>query len=225
MATKPRGRRDRRPTQKVDETNHSTLEQFPIPAALVEQILLGPADDRRVLQDSPVLVDVWLAYAADPASIQDLLITPHSEATAAEVADCIAKGLKRIERRPDRQRGAKIAYLQGITAAQLYFDEVLRILVPLTQWWRQQKIDVRLDDEQAIRSRMHAFLVPARLRADPAQSSAVFEDFSAFERYIALAGLILWVAEQKRPEDGLKPLEVEEVFKRYEFKIDEIVDT
>jgi len=228
MATKPRGRRDRRSTQKVDEANHSTLEQFPIPAALVEQILLGPADDRRVLQDSPVLVDVWLAYAADPASIQDLLITPHSEATAAEVADCIAKGLKRIGRRLHRQRGAKIAYLQGITAAQLYFDEVLRILVPLTQWWRQQKIDVRLDDEDPhgiIRSRMPAFLVPARLRADPAQSSAVFENFSAFERYIALAGLILWVAEQKRPKDGLKPLEVEQVLERYESKIDEIVDT
>ncbi len=62
--------------QKPNRADEAPLEQFPIPAALVEHILLGPADDRRVLQDSPVLADVWLAYAADPASIQDLLITP-----------------------------------------------------------------------------------------------------------------------------------------------------
>jgi serine protease AprX len=51
-------------------------EPFSIPPALVDHILLGPMHDRGVLQDSPILGDVWLAYAADPASVQDLLITP-----------------------------------------------------------------------------------------------------------------------------------------------------
>jgi serine protease AprX len=89
---KPRERRGRGPRQEAGEIKDSAVEQFPIPAALVDQILLGPADDRRVLQDSPVLGDVWLAYAADPSSVQDLLITPLRQATAAEVADHIAKG-------------------------------------------------------------------------------------------------------------------------------------
>jgi serine protease AprX len=195
---KPRERRGRRPRQKAGATSDTTLEQFPIPTALVDRILLGPADDRRVLQDSPVLGDVWLAYAADPSSIQDLLITPHREATAAEVADHIAKGLKMIGRGPDRQRGAKIAYLQGITAARLYFDEVLRILVPVTQWWHRQGIDGGLDDgrRQSIRFRMQEILAPARLGAGPQDTSAAFWGFSALDRYIALAGLILWVAKQ-----------------------------
>ena len=57
---------------------------LPIPGMLVDLILLGPADDRRQLQDSPILGDVWLAYAADPAGIQDLLITPHKMATAGQ---------------------------------------------------------------------------------------------------------------------------------------------
>ena len=35
---------------------------------------------------------------------------------------------------------AKVAYLQGLVGARLYFDEVLRILVPMTQWWGQPKI-------------------------------------------------------------------------------------
>src|SRR4051794_21633036 len=112
---------------------------FPIPPELVEHILLGPADDRRVLQDSPIFGDVWLAYGASPASIQDLLITPDKEATAAGVADQISQNLKRVGRSRGRVEGARIAYLQGIVAAQLYFDEVLRVLVPLTQWWRQRE--------------------------------------------------------------------------------------
>jgi hypothetical protein len=223
---KPPERSSRRPRQKAEETSNSTLEQFPIPAALVDQILLGPADDQRVLQDSPVLGDVWHAYAADPSSIQDLLITPDTAVTAAEVADRIAKGLKMIGRGGDRQRGAKIAYLHGITAAQLYFDEVLRILVPLTRWWRREGIGARLDDgrRQSIRDRTHAILAPARLRAAGPHTSAEFRNFSALDRYIALAGLILWVAKKKRPENGFKPLELAEIFKKYESKIDEIVD-
>jgi len=44
------------------------------PRALVDLILLGPAGDRRQLQDSPVLGDVWLAFAAKPDKRMDLLI-------------------------------------------------------------------------------------------------------------------------------------------------------
>ena len=39
---------------------------------------------------------------------------------------------------------AKVAYLQGLVGARLYFDEVLRILVPLTQWWSQSKLQERI---------------------------------------------------------------------------------
>ena len=34
--------------------------------ALVDLILLGPMNDRRQLQDSPILGDVWIAYAEKP---------------------------------------------------------------------------------------------------------------------------------------------------------------
>ncbi|MCI0598433.1 MAG: hypothetical protein L0Y60_02750 [Beijerinckiaceae bacterium] len=77
--------------RKSGGPSEARSEQFSIPAPLVEHILLGPADDRRVLQGSPILADVWLAYAADPASIQDLLITPHMEATSAGAASQTSK--------------------------------------------------------------------------------------------------------------------------------------
>ncbi len=118
-------------------------EQFSIPADLVEHILLGPVDDRRVLQDSPLLGDVWTDYALDPGNVRDVLITPHRTATAASVASIIPKGLelRAAERKaetnpepaPREVERPKIAYLQGLVGARLYFDEVLCILVPLTQ--------------------------------------------------------------------------------------------
>ena len=108
--------------------------QFSIPAELVEHILLGPIGDRRVLQDSPLLGDVWAAYALDPGISQDVLITPHKNATAAVVAQTIPRGIdlreqdRQAEVPPPSKRPkvrAKVAYLQGLVGARLYFDEVL----------------------------------------------------------------------------------------------------
>ena len=45
-----------------------------------------------------------------------------------------------------RSKAANIAYLQGIVAARLHFDEVLRILVPVTQWWHERAIRKTLDE-------------------------------------------------------------------------------
>ena len=92
----------------------------PIPARLVDLVLLGPADDRRQLQDSPILGDVWLAYAAEPLARHDLLITPHRRTTAANVAHQIANRLKMTgkEREP-----AQIAYLDPTLPDTLILTE------------------------------------------------------------------------------------------------------
>ncbi|WP_324416638.1 hypothetical protein [Bradyrhizobium sp.] len=36
-----------------------------IPRLLADYILLGPTGDRRQLQDSPILGDVWIAFASE----------------------------------------------------------------------------------------------------------------------------------------------------------------
>ena len=59
-----------------------------IPRTLAEYILLGPTGDRRQLQDSPILGDVWIAFASYPGP-QELLITPHKTKAAGTVAICI----------------------------------------------------------------------------------------------------------------------------------------
>jgi hypothetical protein len=187
--------------------------QFSIPADLVEHILLGPIDDRRVLQDSPLLGDVWTAYALDPGNVQDVLITPHRTATAASVASVIPEGLRlrAVEREAEtnptpasRDKDApKVAYLQGLVGARLYFDEVLCILVPLTQWWRQPKVADRIVTVGEKKERLENLL-----RRDANKQGVVqpdTENYSSLERYIALAGLIYWVSKLERPADCRRP--------------------
>lgn len=212
-------------------------EQFSIPADLVEHILLGPADDRRVLQDSPLLGDVWAAFALDPGLVQDVLITPHRRVTAALVASIIPKAIK--EQTQERAREVdpvpakrddhppKVAYLQGLVAARLYFDQVLRILVPLTQWWQEPTVQERIAtfDPQRVKK-----LLERRPVKDPPAITDDREIYTSLERYIALAGLIYWdgkllrpVDKEKRPLAKLPSLTAEEAFDKYQGHIDEII--
>ena len=110
---------------------------IPIPRALVEFILLGPTDDRRQLQDSPILGDVWIAFAENPAESLDLLITPHRTQPAGRVA---AKIAGRID-----QEDSDVAYLQAIVAARLRFEDVLRVVVPMTEWWHDKRTQKMLE--------------------------------------------------------------------------------
>lgn len=228
MAKKTAGRRQAaRRGEPVGQKAASTFEQFSIPPLLVEQILLGPADDRRVLQDSPLLGDVWAAYAANPGAVQDLLITPRKDASAADVAYEIAERLKSVPRAEGLQPGAKVAYLQGIVGAELHFNEVLRILVPLTQWWSQKGFKSRI--EEVMRAKLARVLDPARFRQAgakiPVPVARDRENFSSLERYIALAGLIYWMSRQPPPADGqLDRPDLETAFARYAPHIPEIVE-
>ncbi|NTW35469.1 MAG: S8 family peptidase [Syntrophobacteraceae bacterium] len=167
-----------------------------LPHSLVEYILLGPAGDRRQLQDSPILGDVWIAYAKDPGKPQELLITPHRAQTAGIVA---AELDRLIEREPEDP--ADIAYLQGIIAARLRFTEVLAVIVPMTDWWQSPRIrkdlQIYLEWESGSKRIERVLGIVQKMLAHwsaPAKNQRVDEYLSAFDRYAALAGLILWAS-------------------------------
>jgi hypothetical protein len=82
-----------------------------VPRALVEYVLLGPEDDRRQLQDSPILADLWIAYGSAPDRPIDVLITPLRTQVASAVAIAISDRIKR-----PATDDANIAYLQGVVA-------------------------------------------------------------------------------------------------------------
>jgi serine protease AprX len=215
---------------------NANIPAFPIPSALVDFILLGPADDRRQLQDSPILGDVWLAYAADPAGIQDLLITPHKAATAGHVAREISARLAQSGRANKPIKRSQIAYLQGIVAARLYLDEMLRMVVPITLWWTERKIPQTLEKKygrSALRLRIKALFDSALGGEPPRRASrsrrkpppAGDDNFSALDRYLALAGIILWASTlTKKGRGKTEPPSMDQVLRTIAPKIDEIVD-
>ena len=167
--------------------------------ALVELVLLGPTDDRRQLQDSPVLGDVWIAYAIKPVDAIDILITPHREQPAGPVAVSIARRVNQLDLTRTRGQESQIAYLQGLVAARLFFEELLRVIVPLTQWWSDRKVQVGLReyvDGKRLEKRLQAIIkwTRAKNEDEQTQAAAAFAEFSALDRYVSLAGIILWAA-------------------------------
>ncbi|HEY7758588.1 MAG TPA: S8 family serine peptidase [Burkholderiales bacterium] len=181
-----------------------------IPRTLVEFILLGPEDDRRQLQDSPILGDVWIEFARTPGNRLELLITPHKEHAAPRVASALEEALEKSGAAPD----ADIAYLQGIIAARLSFEEVIRCVVPMTYWWNDKRMAAAIASYRSAPGSMAkdvgAILDEARNWLDK-RSRIRMQDVEARKRYIALAGLILWAEAQDSAQFATAPSSEEKI--------------
>lgn len=171
-----------------------------VPRALVDRVLLGAPDARRQLQDSPILGDVWARYAAAPDAAVELLVTPFKTHTAGQMARLLVAQFARMpEADPD------IAFLQGVVAARMRFEELLQVVVPMTAWWHAKRNQAELEDYR------HAERGPAKLERAvgvilaiarqfvsggdtraPTEAERLGDRLSAVDRYVALAGLILW---------------------------------
>ena len=187
---------------------------------LVDLILLGPTGDRRQLQDSPVLGDVWLAFARDPKRRMDLLITPYHDHAAGPVAMALANALRQLAQSKQMTKRAlatylkdiSVAYLQGLVAARLSFDELLTIVAPRTFWWKDrdvQKSLLKSAAEQRLLLCLERLRKWARAKAGEEKEKLAkeFANLSPQDRYIALAGIILWQAEGSlSDEKGLNQL-------------------
>ena len=169
---------------------------------LMEQLLFGIGRARRFTQDSPVLPDVWLEYAKQPADEVDragparrrsagdaeelfppvkLLLTPYREVTAGEVRRIVR------ERLPTERRTAawgafghrpeplpRVVYNQSIVAATLHFEDLIRVVLPMTEWWHRLTRDWSVDDlEERASQRWLAQAIkdPEHLPIDPGPGS------------------------------------------------------
>ncbi|KAA0570265.1 S8 family peptidase [Azospirillum sp. Sh1] len=170
-----------------------------IPRKLVEFILLGPIDDRRQLQETPILGDVWIAFADKPEQPQDLLIGPYQTQPAGLVAADLAC---RLEMRRGKAPEADIAYLQGIVAARLTLSDVLLHVLPMTHWWRAERIEGGLLDGYDAGRIAHIvdyLIETAQVLIDAPRSASRRKPetgtvLTSRERLIALAGIIHWAS-------------------------------
>jgi serine protease AprX len=163
-----------------------------IPRALIEYILLGSGDSRRYIQDSPILIDVWVKYAEQPGDPADLLITSHKDTTANELAAEIYKAVSRPAKAED---DPAVSPLQGFVAARLYFGEVLAILVPLTDWWRDPKTKVEFAEYDSagspkLKQTVDYVIKLLKQWLESAHPATTANTQSALERFVALCTLV-----------------------------------
>lgn len=126
--------------------------------------MFGTGRVRRFTQDSPVLPDVWLEYAMahvgqgdtdderrtkktndrDPHPPVRLLLTPYGETNTGVIAQKLRQRLKSEREKPewalnaaDRKRPPRVVYNQSAVAAELYFEDLVRVVLPMTEWWHK----------------------------------------------------------------------------------------
>ncbi len=119
-----------------------------LPRIAIERLVFGDSGERRYTQDSPVLPDVWIAFGLEPGKPQQLLLTPHRDASPGMVAVALQRGLdaEAVEtsksQSKDRGKAARplhhsIAYTQSSVAVRLNLGELVRVVLPMTEWWKR----------------------------------------------------------------------------------------
>lgn len=110
-----------------------------IKRAWLEELIFSGEAPRRFTQDSPVLPDVWLAYAeAERDCTKDLLITPYRDVPPGKIVKSIRDWI-----RLDDQGGEgayDIAHNEAVVAVRLTFAQLIKVTLALSPWWRQNAV-------------------------------------------------------------------------------------
>jgi hypothetical protein len=140
-------------TQRKGKKTPQTLDR-----KTLEQLIFGTGRVRRFTQDSPVLPDVWMEYAKgseerasrlttltdpkDPFPPIKLLLTPYREHSAGDVRRELRRRLMQERETPEWQAFGhpaqpmpRVAYNQTTVAATLCFEDLIRVVLPMTDWW------------------------------------------------------------------------------------------
>ena len=109
---------------------------------IIEQLLYQVPSGQRFVQDSPVIPELWKAFARNPKEKQEVLITPHRNMRTGMVAKRMRETIARMqEEEPDRAdkfynlSEIKIAPLSSQVAITLDFPTLMELVIPLTTWW------------------------------------------------------------------------------------------
>lgn len=157
----------------------------------VEKLMFGTGRARRFTQDSPVLPDVWLAYAGvleedtvlrSGRGALELLLTPWRDTPPGKVRNQL------IERLP--KKSARVIYNQTTVMADLHFEELVRAVLPMTKWWDRLG-DVAMLQDSKVQQRV------AKAARDPENPESQFtpqelED-KITKRVVTLSPDVFWL--------------------------------
>jgi serine protease AprX len=96
----------------------------------------GPVRGRRFTQDTPILPEVWIAYAVNPelAKKRGVLLTPNSDSSVRDLVVHLRASLAKLRGETEARR-IFLAYNESHVIAHLTFDELIRCVLPLSVWW------------------------------------------------------------------------------------------
>ncbi|WP_448030895.1 S8 family serine peptidase [Bradyrhizobium liaoningense] len=164
---------------------------------------------QRFTQDSPILPDVWLAYAkADKAVRIDIILTPKTGHAPGAIAQSLEQRLLHYHRRSGRststlQSDTMIAYSRSSVVARLTFAELMRVVIPMTSWWRDLPAQLRSFDE--VEERLLDLETQRTKFKTVVNTSQQWDYF----RFIVLAGFIDNWRERSDPEDLAEVLQTD----------------
>src|SRR3982751_7146844 len=97
-----------------------------------------PLHGQRFTQDTPIMPEVWIAYARDEAEARrrGILLSPNSESSVRQLVTDLRAALAR-SRNVDGKR-IFLAYNESHVIAHVTFEELIRCVLPLSVWWRKQ---------------------------------------------------------------------------------------
>lgn len=115
-----------------------------VPPFVVEYFLLGRTRHgalEHFIQDGSVVTDVWLAFAKEPDSAQRVLVDPSRGTSTIVTGYALHHAVNAYRAKFAPERGTpNVSPLENFVALTIYFDELVRVLLPLTKWWHRKKL-------------------------------------------------------------------------------------
>lgn len=188
-----------------------------IPPFVVEYFLLGKTRRdaiERYTQDGGIVTDVWLAFAKDTAAPQRVLVAPSGGVSAVDLGFALHRAVTqyRLAWAANKAREPLgVSPLENFVAVTIYFEELVRIVFPLTSWWHRKNLGAlqrtafksaqKLDEmlERAIRIKLGREEEEMGLRTDAAAAD-IFPDRRILEAAPLAALIGVFFAAQTDPK-------------------------
>ena len=171
--------------------------------------IFGTEQLKRFTQDSPVTPDVWLQYGGEPNTAIDLLLGPHEGATTGELAQAVLEA----DHSPTSPGPIELAYHGSHVAVRLTFEQMLRSVLPLSEWWQEHLWPGDTDSVVAIlEARRDEIIAGLKepMREQGRRPTGTGELSGTLIWFVGLVGRITWEAAHpdddqpdEEPPDGL----------------------
>lgn len=189
-------------------------DYFGLDEELLNRLVFSTFGDQRYTQDSPIMPDVWTAFARTPGARIDLLLTPKMGDSASQLAAMLNDRLESFEHQDayesrlrslplgelvrslenppgyDARAEFEIAYSRSSLVARVDFRHLIGVIMPMTEWWRKLGLSAGAVDD--FKRRLNALDGDTRELARLIAETDVIVNRSAwdFVRFGALAGFI-----------------------------------